>query len=139
MYDTLIPFDEIEYQGIQYMVCRDFDHISRYRGLRQVVHNPKSLTDRIVTLEIPNKFETKVDTIYHEVTQDETNRLDLVAYRTLGSAQYGWVIAYFNGIEDGFTINPGQTLRIPKQFTSLFEAGEVLAPITPFKLNLGSE
>ena len=139
MYDTLTPYDVIDYGGIQYTVCHDYNHISRYRALRQIIHQPNSLTDRIMTLETSNEFHTDVNIIYHEVTMDEVNRLDLIAYRTLGSAQYGWVIAYFNNIEDGYTTVLGQTLKIPAQFTSLFDSGEILSAVSPFALNLGSE
>lgn len=138
-YDTLIPYDVLEFDGIQYTPCHDFSHISRYRGLRQIVHNPKSLSDRLLTLETPNEFKTNVDVMYHEVTPDEVNRLDLIAYRTLGSAQYSWVIAYFNSIEDGYTAVAGEILQVPENFTSLFKSGELLASVPPTSLNLGVE
>lgn len=140
IYDTLIPYKVIRYRGIQYTVCRDYPHISRYRNLRQVVHEPNNLTERFITLETPNAFQTQgQDVIYYEVDAIHENRLDLVAQETLGSARYSWVISYFNRIEDGFTIREGQKLVIPKNFTSLFNKGSILAPINPFTLNLGSE
>ena len=76
---------------------------------------------------------------YHVVETGEENRLDLIANKYLGSPTYSWVIAYFNQIEDGFTIREGQTLVIPKTITSLFAEGELLAPITALALNLGEE
>ena len=141
MRDTNIlkPYDTLEHKGIQYGVCRDFNHISRYRRLRQLVNNPQSTTERFITLETPNPFETNTAIIYYEVPQYEENRLDLIANKFLGSAQYSWVIAYFNDIDDGFTARAGQKLRIPKTITQLFEKGECLASVSPITLNLGTE
>ena len=52
-YNTLIPYKVLKHHRIQYSTCRDFDHVSRYRGLRQLVHCPKT-EDRFVALETPN-------------------------------------------------------------------------------------
>lgn len=137
-YNTLVPYKTLDYKGIQYASCRDFNHISRYRGLRQVIHSPNE-PDRLVTLETPNPFTTGTDVNYYEVSADTENRLDVIAYRFLGSAQYAWVIAYFNGIEDGFTCREGQKLAIPKSISSLFNTGEILQAVPASTLNLGSE
>ena len=138
-YDTLIPYKEIEYKGIQYTNCMDFDHISRYKGLRRVIHNPHDQEYRQVTLETPNAFTTHLDVQYYDVPSYEENRLDLIAYKLLGSASYGWVIAYFNGIADGYTVPEGQRLAIPQTISSLFSTGEILASVSPYQLNLGEE
>lgn len=138
-YITTTPYKEVEHNGIQYGVCRDFDHICRYRRLRQVVNNPQSTEDRFIMLETPNPFETHSEVTYYEVPTSEENRLDIIAYKTLGSAQYAWVIAYFNAILDGFTAYPGQRLMIPRNITQLFEKGECLASVSPITLNLGTE
>lgn len=138
-YNTLIPYKILDYTGIEYNVCKDYNHISRYKGLRQVAHNPDSSTDRFVTLEIPNVFRSNVEVQYYDVKTFEENRLDLIAEEFLGSATYSWVIAYMNNIEDGFTVKPGQRIMIPKTFTSLFNSGEILASIPATKLNLGTE
>ena len=138
-YNTLIPYKVLDYTGIEYDVCRDYNHISRYKGLRQVAHNPDSSTDRFIALENPNPFESHVKVEYYEVPTVQENRLDLIAYEKLGSASYSWVIAYFNNIEDGFTVRPGQRLMIPKTFTSLFNNGEILSSIPATRLNLGTE
>lgn len=137
--DLTVPYKIIDYNGIIYNTCKDFNHISRYRNLRQVVHEPET-TDRYVTLETPNPFVTHTEIKYHEVLITEVNRLDLIAEKELGSATYGWVIAYFNGISDGYTVMEGQKLKIPsKGVTALLNNGEILAPITLTKLNLGEE
>lgn len=134
------PYDRLEHEGITYSCCREFDWISRYRGLRQVIHNPDNLEDRSILLETPNPIESHLtDFIWHEVASNEVNRLDLIAYRYLGSAQYSWAIAYFNNIEDGYTCNTGQKLRIPRSISALMQSGEVLQNVTALKLNLGSE
>jgi len=136
--DLTQPYKVLEHEGIQYSVCREFNHISRYRNLRQVVHLPAS-SDRYVMLETVNPFVSNISVKYHEVTVNEENRLDLIAQKELGSATYGWVIAYFNRIEDGYTVREGQRLVIPGSVTALLSKGEVLAPVTALKLNLGEE
>ena len=136
--DLTQPYDTLDHRGIAYSTCREFNHISRYRMLRQVVHNPNDL-DRYVTLETSNPFVTHTDVIYHDVTIDEENRLDIIAQKYLGSATYGWVIAYFNNIADGYTVLEGQQLIIPRSITALFDSGEILEPKTALVLNLGEE
>ena len=138
MIDTLQPYDVVPYEGIQYGVCREYDHISRYRCLRQVVHNYNE-SDRFVALETVNPFTYNTEVIYYDVPAYEENRLDIIANKLLGSATYAWVIAYFNHIEDGYTVAQGQRIVVPKSFTSLFSSGELLASINPSTLNLGSE
>ena len=138
--NTLSPYQEIDYKGIQYAPCRDFSHISRYRGLRQVIHSPLDVEDRFLALETPNAFVTSnTDVIWHEVLGVEVNRLDLIAAKYLGAASYAWVIAYLNQIEDGFTCRLGQKLKIPKSITDLMRQGEILQSVTALTLNLSSE
>lgn len=136
--NTLVPYEEIPYEGIQYCNCRDYDHISRHRGLRQVIHSPES-SDRFSALETTNPFSSYCDVIYYDVTANFENRLDLIAYKFLGSPTYAWVISLFNNLEDGFTVREGQRLAIPKSVSSLFSKGELLAPISALQLNLGTE
>lgn len=139
-YNTLTPYKVLDNNGgIQYGVCRDFDHISRYRGLRQVVHNPAVTDERFIALETPNPFTTYSEVTYYEVPSIEENRLDVISYKLLGDAQYAWVIAYFNNIEDGFTVKEGQRLAVPSSISTLFNKGELLASVSPTMLNLGSE
>lgn len=137
-YDTLQPYGVVEHTGIEYTVCRDFSHISRYKGLRQIVHNPQE-SDRFITIETPNPLITNAKFRYYDVPATEENRLDLIAYKFFGSAQYSWVISYFNGIDDGFTVVEGQRLKILDNFTDLFSKGELLASIPALQLNLGTE
>lgn len=139
LYDTLQPYDNLPYTPIQYAVCRDFNHLSKLRGLRQVVHDPSSEENRFITLETPNPFESNVEVIYYQVPVTEENRLDLIALKLLGSSQYRWVLACFNKIEDGYTCIEGQVIICPKNISSLFNKGEVLSPINPLQLNLGTE
>lgn len=138
--NTLTPYEEVDYKGIQYTTCREFSHISRYRGLRQVIHSPNDVADRFISLETPNSFKTSdLEVTWHEVLGTEVNRLDLIATKYLGSASYSWIIAYFNQIEDGFTCRLGQKLQIPKSITDLMKKGEMLQPVTALTLNLSSE
>lgn len=137
--DINTPYEKIDYEGIQYTYCADFDYISRYRNLRQIVHNPSNVKDRTTTLELPNAFTSNLKVRYYTVPITEVNRLDLIANKFLGSPTYSWIISYFNHIMDGFTVREGQRLVIPNSVTDLFENGEVLQPIPPMMLNLGEE
>lgn len=136
--NTTEPYDTIEREPIQYSVCRDYDHISRYKGLRQVVHEADS-ENRYIALETPNAFKSNTEVEYYTVPANLENRLDLIARDKLGSEQYSWVLAYFNGISDGFTVEEGTRLAIPKSVTALFNNGEILSAIPANKLSLGSE
>lgn len=138
-YDTLEPYDTIDNGGIAYSVCRDFDHISRYKGLRQIVYNRNDVDDRFIALEIVNPIWSNAAFRYYDVLPTEENRLDLIAVKFFGSAQYSWIISYFNQITDGFTVRSGQRLKILSNFTDLFNNGELLAPIPATALNLGTE
>lgn len=139
-YNTLTPYEVVEHKGIQYTVCRDYNHISRYKGLRQLVHCPDDAAERFIALEVPNAVvSTDLKFLYYTVPYSEENRLDIIANKFLGSPQYSWVICYLNGIEDGFTVHEGQKLKIIKNFTDLFNKGELLASIPALQLNLGTE
>lgn len=138
-YDTTTPYAVLAHEGIQYNVCREFDHISRYKGLRQITHIPEDSVDRFVSLENVNLYDFDVPSFYYEVPITEVNRLDIIARKFLGSASYSWVISYMNHIEDGFSVYEGQMLRIPESFFSLFGSRQILASIPPMQLNLASE
>lgn len=138
-YNTTTPYKELEHKHIQYTVCRDFSHICRYKGLRQIVYNPYDREDRFIALERMNDYSYAIDTFYYEVPAIEENRLDLIANKFLGSATYSWVIAYINHIEDGFSVHDGQRIKIPKSLFSLFGSNQILAAIPAIHLNLGSE
>ncbi len=139
LHDTTIPYQEVEYNGIEYTTCKDFEHISRYKRLRQVIHYLAD-NSRFLTLEIQNYYQTNnVDIEYYTVPADRENRLDLIAYEYFNSASYSWIISYINGISDGFTVHEGQILLIPTSLTSLFGSGNILSSIPVTSLNLGTE
>lgn len=92
-----------------------------------------------MALETVNPFTTNADVDYYEIPSRYENRLDIIAYEELGSASYAWVIAYFNNIEDGFSVHEGQLIKIPKNISSLFNSGEILQTVPALGLNLGSE
>ena len=139
-YDTLSPDIQVPHIPIQYTVCREFSHICRYKGLRQLVHCATDNKERFIALETPNDVaDSNVEIEYYTVPLVEENRLDIIANKFLGSAQYSWVLSYINGIEDGYTVREGQRIRIIKNFTDLFNKGEILASISALMLNLGSE
>lgn len=136
--DTYNLYDKVERDRIQYTYCVDFKHISRYRALRQVIHQGNS-DGRYIALETVNSFDTGTAMKRITVTAELENRLDLIAEKELGSATYAWIIAYVNRISDGFTALEGSELLVPNSVSSLFSNGEMLAPISAVKLNLGSE
>ena len=139
VYNTLRPYKVVDYKGIQYSTCKEYDHICRYKGLRQVIHNYDNAADRFVSHETSNPFSSRLKRKYYTVPADRENRLDLIAYEQLGSAQYAWVIAYFNGISDGYTVREGQLLSMPTDVSLLFNTGETLQSIPATQLNLGRE
>ena len=136
--DTYSLYKEVQRDPIQYTYCVDFEHISRYQALRQVIHQGLS-EDRYVALETSNPFSTNSNLKYYTVPHDRQNILDLIAEEQLGSANYAWVIAYVNKIADGFTVLEGTQLAIPLSISALFDKGELLASVSATKLNLGSE
>ena len=138
-YDTLKPYKEFEHTGIEYTVCRDYNHISRYKGCRQVIHNPADMDGRFIALETMNPISSNASYFYYIVPMAEENRLDVIAKKFYGSAQYSWVISYLNNIEDGYSVYGGQKLKILDNFTDLFAKGELLASIPAMILNLGYE
>lgn len=138
VYNTLVPYDEIERDDIQYTYCHQYNHISRYKGLRQVIHQGLS-PERYIALETSNSTSSLADSYYYTVPSRCTNRLDIIAKEQLGSASYAWVLAYLNNIVDGFTVAEGTILRIPNNISLLFNEGEILAPVKITSLNLSSE
>lgn len=136
--DTWRPYKEIERDPIQYTYCVDFDHISRYKQLRQVIHEGKK-PSRYVGLETTNSFNSSAQMITYTVPAHLENRLDIIARDHLGSANYAWIIAYINKIPDGFTVLAETQLRIPVSITELFNQGEILSAVEATKINLGSE
>ena len=136
--NTWDTYQEVERDPIQYTYCNDYNHICRYRGLRQIIHQGLS-NDRYIALETVNSIPENSDVRFYIVPHKYENRLDLIAEEQLGSATYAWIIAYYNRIQDGFTAIEGTKLAIPISISSLFENGQVLASISATKLNLGSE
>lgn len=138
-YNTTTPYKTLPYEGIEYTVCKDYDHISRYRRLRQVIHYLEG-TNRFVTPETQNSYDyNNLDIEYYIVPSDRINRLDLISYDYYQTTTYNWVIAYINEIADGYTVFEGQSLMIPTKINQLFGSGCVLASVPPTSLNLGTE
>lgn len=137
--DTWRPYKKVKRDPIQYTYCVDFPHLCRYQGLRQVIHEGNHIDARFTGLETTNNFTTTTPMKLYTVPPHYRNRLDIIAQEQLGSANYAWVIAYVNKIQDGYTVPEGTTLKIPQSITGLFERGEILSSVSATKLNLGSE
>lgn len=139
LHDTTKPFKVVDYHGIEYTVCKNFDHISRYKRLRQVIHYLEN-NNRFISLETQNVYEyDNINIEYYLVPVDRENRLDLISYEYFGTPAYSWIISYINGIHDGFTVFEGQVLMIPTNISDLFKSGCILSSISPTSLNLGTE
>ena len=139
LHDTTKPYKEVDYKGIEYSTCKNFDHISRYKRLRQVIHYLEG-NQRFTTLEIQNSYSYKgVEAEYYTVTVDRENRLDLISNDYFGTPTYAWVISYINGIPDAYTVHEGQMLLIPVNISSLFGTNKILSAIPVSSLNLGTE
>lgn len=139
LHDTTKPYKVVEYHGIEYTTCKQFDHISRYKRLRQVIHYLAG-TDRFITLESQNAYDySNLEVEYYQVTVERENRIDLISYDYFGTTSYSWIIAYINNIIDGFTVYEGQILMIPTSIYDLFKDGSVLSSVSPASLNLGTE
>ena len=136
--DTYSMPEEVKRDPIQYTYCVDYDHISRYSNLRQIIRQGQS-PERYIALETVNGLGESKNVNKYVVPKNRENRLDLIAQEQLGSATYSWIIAYLNKINDGFTALEGTELIIPVNLTSLFEKGGLLASVSPTKMNLGSE
>lgn len=141
LHDTTKPYKVVDYHGIEYTTCKEFDHISRYKRLRQVIHYLSDKgTPRYITLELQNHYDYENLAVeYYQVTVDRENRLDLISYDYFGTTAYRWVIAYINNILDGFTCYEGQLLMIPTSIYDLFKDGSVLSSVPVTSLNLGTE
>jgi len=60
------------------------------------------------------KWDTSIDFTQHEVTADEAQNPDLIAYRQYGDEAYYGLIVAFNDIINPLTdLVPGQQIRIP--------------------------
>ena len=139
LHDTTNPYKEVDYNGIEYSTCKDFEHISRYKRLRQVVHYLDD-NKRFTTLEIQNSYSYKgVEVEYYTVPVDRENRLDLISFDYYGTSTYAWVISYINGLPDAYTVHEGQLLLIPVNISSLFGTNKILSAIPVSSLNLGTE
>jgi capsid portal protein len=100
---------------LKYAKPRNYPNISRYEIYRQIIDN-----DNNIYVETAN--QTPVDESqndkYHEVLQEEENRLDIISNKYYGNPEFWWVIAVGNNLVDPFVIKVGDIIRIPS-FTSL--------------------
>ena len=100
-----------------YTVPRKYDHISRYSIYRQIIDENKEIYHETANQTVIK--ETDED-LYHEVLKEEENRLDIIANKYYGNADFAWIIAMGNNLIDPFIVTPGEVLRIPN-FNSLMQ------------------
>lgn len=104
---------------MKYTRPRQYKKISRY-GVYRLIMNDKAEVYTETVNQTP--IEESDNDIYHEVLQEEENRLDIISNKYYGSPEYYWIIAMGNDLIDPMFIKPGTILRIPA-FTSTTKWG----------------
>lgn len=82
---------------------------SRYKLLDRISEDDTTYIESQNRLDI---LLTEND-IYHEVTPEESYRMDLISYNYYGSPLYWWAIALASNIYDPLSVRTGDILRIP--------------------------
>ena len=100
---------------MKYAKPRKYVKISRYSIYRQIIDSNNDTY--LETVNQTPVAESNLDK-YHEVEQNEENRLDIIANKYYGSPDLWWVIAMGNNIIDPFIVKVGDIIRIPN-LTSL--------------------
>lgn len=91
---------------------------SRYSSLEVIDGNHYSTwVDPCAKFQLGTDILDGVDTVDHILNRGE--RLDHLAYRYYGDAEYWWVIALANRIQDPFKMAVGLRLRIPTDVKSI--------------------
>lgn len=90
---------------------------SRYRGLGVLDYNGKTMLDVPDPLSYVETSSSSEKTI---VIQDNViDRLDLLSWKYYGTPKYWWILAYYNSIENPFSLPYGTIVRIPDMQTLL--------------------
>ena len=102
---------------MRYGKPRKYKKTSRYGIYRQIIDNEnKTYTETANQIKVAQSDKD----LYHEVQQNEVNRLDIISNKYYGTPEYFWAICMANDIVDPFSIKRGDVLRIPN-FTSLLQ------------------
>ena len=65
-------------------------------------------------------IERSFEDIY--IVANESDRLDLLAYKYYNNTKYWWIIAQANALgKGGFHITPGTQIRIPKNLSKILQ------------------
>jgi hypothetical protein len=102
---------------MKYAKPRQYEKISRYQIYRLIMD---SLNNTYTETSNSTPVKDSDRDVYHEVQQNEENRLDIISNKYYGSPEYYWLIAMANDIVDPFVVRVGDVLRIP-YFYSAFE------------------
>lgn len=84
---------------------------SRYNLLRVISDGKFRYLETQNQRHIPEKDSD----IYHVVTNEERDRLDIISNKFYQTPTFWWAIALANDLIDPFNIEPGTTLRIPSR------------------------
>lgn len=98
---------------MRYAKPRKYKKISRYEIYRQIIDNNNNTY--LETINSTPVMETDSD-IYHEVLNEEANRLDIIANTYYHDPGYWWVLAMANDLVDPFYVEAGSIIRIPNFF-----------------------
>ena len=92
---------------------------SRYINTRVVRDSSLQEPQHYETWELPDNLTgyNPVDLLrgqqFYTHTWQNGDRVDKLARRYLNDDQYGWIILLVNGINDPFSVQPGDVLKIP--------------------------
>lgn len=109
---------------LQYKKPYNYPLVSRYMKTRLILDEETNILhhETVSNYIIKESDEDKFITI----TNNNENRLDVIAYNQYGNVKFWWVIAIANNIIDSFTEIPvGTVLRIPP-IPNLYKNGNIL-------------
>lgn len=112
------------YETPEYIDPREFQYLSRYSRTRRILDKNLGVAYH-ETYHRKNIPETNDDK-FITVTNNNENRLDIIANEQYQYSLYWWVIAMANDIIDPFNVPAGTVLRIPP-LSSLYSTGGVLS------------
>lgn len=93
---------------MRYSDPRKYENLSRYRVYRQILSD-----DTYLESFNQKEIEKSDGDVYHIVTKQEENRLDMISNNYYGTPEYWWILAIANNFIDPFVLTSGTSVRIP--------------------------
>lgn len=105
---------------LTYFVNDEYESsISRYKILRGVTENNDTRGSYLETQNL-RTIPKSDDDIYHVVSDNEVNRLDIISFNYYGTPHLWWAIAWANDFIDPFILKRDDIIRIPP-LTALYD------------------